>query len=107
MKKILFVLPLLLACMSAPALAVTPTAETDAVSVDQLARVVVTSAPSLPVADSVEVCGAVNVRAGAAPIGGVLRWLSPGDVVTVYERRNGWARIGAAEWIVEDMLCKE
>jgi hypothetical protein len=52
----------------------------------------------------VEICGTVNVRPSASEHGAVIRWID-GGTVTVLEWGDGWARIGAREWITQAVLC--
>lgn len=40
----------------------------------------------------------LNVRRGPGMGYGVVKTLSKGTVVTVYEQKNGWGRIGTAQW---------
>ena len=57
------------------------------------------------------VCAAVglNVRGVARAEGAVLRWLKPGDPITVYDvsADGGWAKIAesAEEWVSVEYLC--
>lgn len=40
----------------------------------------------------------LNVRTGASTKNSVVKTLKYGTVVTVYEQKNGWGRIGTAQW---------
>ena len=53
----------------------------------------------------VTLCGDVNVRPGASEHGAVIRWLKAGATPTVLEWREGWARIGAGEWVTRKAIC--
>jgi uncharacterized protein YgiM (DUF1202 family) len=54
----------------------------------------------------VTLCGSVNVRPGASSNGAVIRWLKAGESVTVLEWREGWARIGAGQWVTTKAVCR-
>ena len=46
----------------------------------------------------------LNVRSGAAKDFPVISQLKNGTVVTVYEKENGFGRIGDGQWVMLDLL---
>lgn len=52
----------------------------------------------------VKVNSSLNVRSGPSTGYSVVGSLSNGTAVTVYEERNGWARIGDGRWVSEQYL---
>lgn len=55
----------------------------------------------------VRVNSSLNVRTGPSTGYEIIGSLYNGMVVTVYEERDGWARIGSIEWVCEDYLTFE
>lgn len=48
----------------------------------------------------------LNVRSGPSTSYGVVRALTKGTQVTIYEEQNGWGRIGNNEWVSMDYISK-
>lgn len=55
----------------------------------------------------VKVNSALNVRSGAGTNYGVVKTITNGTKVTVYEETNGWSRIGNGEWVSSQYLVSE
>lgn len=66
------------------------------------------SKPSGSTENKYKVCvnTSLRVRAGAGTDHKILRLLSNGTTVTVYETSNGWGRIGSGEWVSMNYLQK-
>lgn len=47
---------------------------------------------------------ALNVRSGIGTKNAVVRKLSRNDMVTIYETKGGWVRIGDSEWVSGDFI---
>jgi hypothetical protein len=68
-------------------------------------------APTVITFETMIVCGTdvgLNVRSSAGASGPVLRFLSPGARVVVFEIKGDWIRVGRikSEWVNAGYLCK-
>ena len=84
--------------------AVKPTKKAEVKTEKQEEPVKASESPVKPRLYTVRVNSSLNVREGAGKDYRVIRRLEDGDVVSVYEQKDGFGRIGKDEWVMMSFL---